>query len=196
MSQKTYIAKFEEEFEEKTNPYIAHHLFGTQLSPKQKEMWNRYLHVRSLKAQGYPQSYITKALQNGIESEFAPTTMSNAHKIFREAIIIFGNPEPQKKAFEKWAKIEYCETMAMQVIEDARKENSDIDLAEAYKIAAKFTKMAIDLRGLLEKDQEGINPNDFANPNDWVFEITADPNALCEAAGENMTDFDEYEEVE
>lgn len=200
MNQKTYIAKTDKQFQEELNVYISHLVFGTELSPKQQEMYNRYLCVRSMKAQSYPQTYIVKVIKEGIENEFAPTTQSNAYKIYQDAILIFGDPELQNKAFEKWAKIEYCETMAMQVMRDAQKTDAKIELADAYKIAWKYTKLAVDLRGLLEEDVEGIDPNDFTSPSDWEYEITADPQALLKAAGEAEEDedtpFDDFTEVE
>lgn len=170
--------------------YIAHYLFDVPLTPKQAEIYKRYKYIDRLRGEGWDKRHIVAKLTEGDKGQgFGPCKQRTAREAYAKAFQVFGDYDKQDKELERNFKIGWYERRAMEVMQHA--EEGKLEWKDAYEISKKYQDMAVKLRGLLEPD------NDWVDPQAWSkqeFHLVSDDPEILEAAFEDVTD--EYEEEE
>jgi hypothetical protein len=153
-----------------------------ELEPKEQDMMAKYELVMNLARSGNRISDIVAVLTKGV-SGIMPVQRRQAFQIVEDAQYIFGEVFDTNNKFRTWASIEFYDMIAKKALDLG-------DLASAIKAREK----ADELSGIFELNNQGLNPDDFTNPDAWVTEVTSDVKALQEAEGmEEETENAEFE---
>jgi hypothetical protein len=142
-----------------------------ELNGVESDMMAKYELVMNLARSGNRASDIVAILTKGV-SGIKPVQRRQAFQIVEDAQYIFGEVFDTNNRFRTWASIEFYDMIAKKALDLG-------DLASAIKAREK----ADELSGIFELNNQGLNPDDFTNPNHFTIEITTDIKALQMAEG-------------